>query len=1013
MRKTTGLLAILALTALASVAFPDSVKAIFGFSARESTVAASEQNIVVVGANKDKPGYPYVMYAEPKPALDTAKTAAGPSNVVAAAAADFDSDGMQDIVSVDTNGQLRVMSGNANSLFPAHAAEGSDTSHAFSRVSASTGLTFVPDEILVGDFNADGKSDVILVKAGLDALLLMPGDGHGNFLAPVKQYVGGTVGTAVAGEIGRPDGQTDVSVSLSVSGRSFVAVFEHPTGAFAQKPEYFALGTMASSMTIGQLDKDPFGDVAVVGGELLTVIHGRGNPYPLDRLPDSNIERPSAIVNSKQLSFTARAIVAAEMDGTRGDGLAMLGSDGRMHYFKANTATKLPKTQSRAKVALNSLKFVPSGIDPTKYALAEQKTPQNEQEADAAGLLMADTEELRSLGRKKLLEKRSRESATERSSIPAAQLAAEDAAKAARQLEVVAERKRLFEAGLAGKPVGFSEWEMKTVAADARLAVAAASGSVKLIRARASVSGVDDLLVADRTTNSVLVVGRWQEKGKAVGAGSVVALETNTSPTAIVPMRLNADGMSDIVTFSGSGAEPSVLLSQPATVFTVNTADDAGGGNCQGDGQPCSLRRALFWANFTPNNMIVFNIPGAGVHTIHLNSQLPDIVTGTTLDATTQPGYIGKPLIEIRGDLLTGAKEGLRTARPNVTIRGFAVNGMPGIEEGSSVIGGSGIVILSYLGEPLATNVTIESNFLGTDPDGTADLGNDGNGIQIYDADSNNIGGTIPQARNLLSGNGVIDEEGTKQGVGFAITGGNFNRVYNNYVGTDLTGALSVGNFQGAFVTGTANEIGGDQPGMGNVISGNGGPLNSNGQCYGQGISVVQLYSPSTGEALTDGTQIKGNLIGTSANGLFKVRNCTTGVSSTGNLNTTIGSITSEGRNTISGNDWDAIWCGYNDSAFFPISGGCYIVGNEIGTNINGNASIANTEENNSCIGFCLITDTIWLPTEPIDFALVGSPGQTAPESACQGNCNLISGNRSIEGASEAGRSLKQETASD
>ncbi|MEQ1643493.1 MAG: VCBS repeat-containing protein, partial [Pyrinomonadaceae bacterium] len=565
-------MAILALTVLASVAFPDSVKAIFGFSARETTVAESGETLVVVGANKDKPGYPYVMYAEPKPALDAAKTAAGPSNVVAAAAADFDSDGMQDIVSADRNGQLRVMSGNANSLFPAHAAEGTDTSHAFSRVSSSTGLPFVPDEILIGDFNADGKSDVILVKAGLDALVLLPGDGHGNFLAPVKQYVGGTLVTAVAGEIGRPEGQTDVAVSLSISGRPFVAVFEHPTGAFTQKPEYFALGTTASSMTIGQLDKDPFGDVAVVGGELLTVIHGRGNPYPLDRLPDANIERPSAIVNSKQLSFTARAIVAAEMDGTRSDGLAMLGTDGRMHYFKADTSAKLSKTQPKAKVALRSPKFVPAGIDPAKYVVAEQRSPQNEREADAAGLLMADMEELRSLGLTKLLEKKAQNSATKRSKMPAAELAADDAAKTARQIQVVAERKRLFEAGLAAKPVGFSEWKMKTLAADARLGVAAANSSVKLIKARASVSGVDDVLVADRTSNNVLVVGRWQEEGKPTGTGSVVGLETSASPSAIVPMRLNSDGMSDIVTFSGNGAEPSVLLSQPATVFTVNTA---------------------------------------------------------------------------------------------------------------------------------------------------------------------------------------------------------------------------------------------------------------------------------------------------------------------------------------------------------------------------------------------------------------------------------------------------------
>ena len=61
----------------------------------------------------------------------------------------------------------------------------------------------------------------------------------------------------------------------------------------------------------------------------------------------------------------------------------------------------------------------------------------------------------------------------------------------------------------------------------------------------------------------------------------------------------------------------------------------------------------------------------------------------------------------------------------------------------------------------------VEGNFLGTDPTGEFKKGNDGNVVHIYFADNNTVGGTTPQARNILSGNGKYSEQ--KTGVGLAV----------------------------------------------------------------------------------------------------------------------------------------------------------------------------------------------------------------------------------------------------
>jgi len=94
-------------------------------------------------------------------------------------------------------------------------------------------------------------------------------------------------------------------------------------------------------------------------------------------------------------------------------------------------------------------------------------------------------------------------------------------------------------------------------------------------------------------------------------------------------------------------------------------------------------------------------------------------------------------------------------------------------------------------------NIRIEGNFIGTDPSGTLDRGNGGDGVEILDgATFNTVGGVSiqndPSVRNLISGNG---------GSGIRIHGFTSaglkttrNEVHGNLIGTQRDGVGALGN---------------------------------------------------------------------------------------------------------------------------------------------------------------------------------------------------------------------------
>ena len=111
-------------------------------------------------------------------------------------------------------------------------------------------------------------------------------------------------------------------------------------------------------------------------------------------------------------------------------------------------------------------------------------------------------------------------------------------------------------------------------------------------------------------------------------------------------------------------------------------------------------------------------------------------------------------------------------------------------------------------------------NRIGTDVAGTAELGIEDEGIQASGSD-HTIGGTAADDGNVIGG----------AGPGISLGGSN-NTVYGNFLGTDTTGTIDLGNdTTGITVTGSDNIVGGPAAGEANIIA-------FNGAISGAGVSV-------------------------------------------------------------------------------------------------------------------------------------------------------------------------------
>jgi titin len=216
-----------------------------------------------------------------------------------------------------------------------------------------------------------------------------------------------------------------------------------------------------------------------------------------------------------------------------------------------------------------------------------------------------------------------------------------------------------------------------------------------------------------------------------------------------------------------------------------------------------------------------------------------------------------------------------------------------------------------------ATGTVIQGNYLGTDVTGALDRGCRGAGVYLENAHGVQIGGTASAARNVISGNNDYGGIWSANGSSGAVIQGNF-------IGTDATGMLPLGNNPSGITLrgGGGNTIGGTAPGAGNVIS-------ANAQ---RGIEIAE--TPASGAV------IQGNLIGTDALGTGDLGNGVYGIFILRAQNTLIGGATPAARNVISGNNSDGIYVA--GGTVGNSCGGTVIQGNYVGTDATGTAPLGN-----------------------------------------------------------------------
>jgi hypothetical protein len=317
-----------------------------------------------------------------------------------------------------------------------------------------------------------------------------------------------------------------------------------------------------------------------------------------------------------------------------------------------------------------------------------------------------------------------------------------------------------------------------------------------------------------------------------------------------------------------------------------------------------------------------------------------NIIRGNVISSSGDTGLVlssGQSTVQGNriGTDLTGTRELGNGFDPSAIFLGQPINGTDGIIAcgGSNIIGGAGAgqgnLVSANRGDGIflgGDNNVVRGNRVGTNAAGTSALPNHVSGIgsrtQPFDGvgfcqqapagpgGSHTIGGTMPGAVNLVSGN-------LANGIDLVAT--HDDTIAGNRVGTNARGSAPLGNAGAGVILGAECNEHGCTPSSRNQVRAN--LVSANG---GDGV-VVEGTGGGTGNV------IAGNRIGTDASGHATLGNAGAGVAIGSDANADVigGAVASDG-NLIAGNAGPGVLVGSD-----PSDAGTHVV-------VQGNATFAN-----------------------------------------------------------------------
>ncbi|MBE9128186.1 MULTISPECIES: S8 family serine peptidase [unclassified Coleofasciculus] len=360
-------------------------------------------------------------------------------------------------------------------------------------------------------------------------------------------------------------------------------------------------------------------------------------------------------------------------------------------------------------------------------------------------------------------------------------------------------------------------------------------------------------ITAGNSTVRGLVINRFDDSGIAFRINGNNRIEGNFIGTDVTGTQALGNNLAGVYidhtsnnTIGGTTPESRNLISGNSDIFATGIAlnSSATGNVIQGNYIGTDITGTKDLGNFygikmrgTSNTLIGGTTTGAGNLISGNDAEGINIQRSSATNNVIQGNYIGTDVTGTKD--LGNSDQGIYIATGSNNLIGGSTVEARNLISGNDSRG----ITLSVS----TMNNVIIGNYIGTDITGTKALGNRG-GVGIGGF-RNILGGTIPEERNLISGNDW-DGVSIRRDIRISEQSGTQNVVQGNYIGTDVTGIQPLGNQgEGVTIEGADNTIGGTDLGAGNIIAFN----NSEG---------IWLLDPNTVQSeRTNGNAILGNSI--------------------------------------------------------------------------------------------------------------------------------------------------------
>lgn len=217
------------------------------------------------------------------------------SQPLSVAATDLDSDGINDLI-IGYKDSISIQRGDINAFAPQvqdawEAIRDVRFISPFQSESRSFELPISADFVQAGDFTRDGKVDVITASRSSNLIILLEGDGQGNFTGMREIFVGANVTAMITGDVNRLDGLPD----LIVGAGNEVLIYQGLGDIFNTLPKSIFVSNFVENLAVGQLDASDFADIAVGNGNQISIISGSDSDNEVSNLTQNYFVKSMAV----------------------------------------------------------------------------------------------------------------------------------------------------------------------------------------------------------------------------------------------------------------------------------------------------------------------------------------------------------------------------------------------------------------------------------------------------------------------------------------------------------------------------------------------------------------------------------------------------------------------------------------------------------------------------------------------------------------------------------------------